>query len=348
MSLPSLVRYDAACRAVAEAKTVDEAKDIRDKAIAMQAYARQAKNKDLEADALEIRMRATRRIGAMMEEQKKTVGLASGREGKRKSLGLPENPSDRPTLSQGIDKSLAHSARKLAALSEEAFERTVDDGRSALSDVVRNAMRADAGEARRATRTARLSDAPLPSGHRYAVILADPPWKFDLHGSDYDRGAEQHYPVMETEDIRALPVADITAPDTVLFMWTTSPHLPDAMRVVDAWGFEYVTCAVWVKDKPGLGHWVRNQHELLLIARRGMARTPLPANRPPSVIAAPRREHSRKPDEVYAVIERMFPELPRVELFARARRSGWDAWGKETEKFDATGEAEAIKKRRVS
>ena len=89
-----LIKYDAACRAVAEAKAVDEVKEIRNAAIAMAAYAKQAKDRGMEADAAEIRLRATRRLGEMMQAQKETVGLATGREGKRKSLGLPENPSD--------------------------------------------------------------------------------------------------------------------------------------------------------------------------------------------------------------------------------------------------------------
>jgi hypothetical protein len=127
----SLVRYDAACRAVAEAKTVDEAKDIRDKAIAMQAYARQAKNRDLEADALEIRMRATRRLDQLRQAQKATVGLNEG--GRPPKTGLVENPVSPTLASQGIDKSLAHNARKLGALSEEDFERKVAEGRSAVS-----------------------------------------------------------------------------------------------------------------------------------------------------------------------------------------------------------------------
>jgi ParB-like chromosome segregation protein Spo0J len=90
---------------------------------------------------------------------------------------------------------------------------------------------------------------------------------------------------------------------------------------------------VWVKDKIGLGYFVRNQHELLLVATRGDMPSPSPGNRPPSVITAPRREHSRKPDEAYELIERMYPELPKLELFARQQRPGWAAWGNETSKF---------------
>jgi 16S rRNA G966 N2-methylase RsmD len=125
-----LIKYDAACRAVAEAKAVDEVKEIRNAAIAMAAYAKQAKDRGMEADAAEIRLRATRRLGEMMQAQKETVGLATGREGKRKSLGLPENPSDRPTLeSQGIDKNLAHEARTLGGMTEEEFEQQVEEAR---------------------------------------------------------------------------------------------------------------------------------------------------------------------------------------------------------------------------
>src|SRR5262249_32711497 len=91
----------------------------------------------------------------------------------------------------------------------------------------------------------------------------------------------------------------------------------------------YATNIAWVKDKTGLGYWVRNQHELLLIATRGNIPSPAPSRRPASVINAPRREHSRKPDEAYALIERMYPELPKIELFARQARPGWAAWGNE-------------------
>jgi N6-adenosine-specific RNA methylase IME4/ParB-like chromosome segregation protein Spo0J len=125
--------------------------------------------------------------------------------------------------------------------------------------------------------------------------------------------------------------ADIATDDAVLFMWTTAPHLREAFEVLAAWGFEYKTNVVWVKDK--IGYFVRNQHELLLVATRGNMLSPSPANRPPSVITAPRREHSRKPDGAYELIERMYPELPKIELFARRARPGWVAWGNEPSKF---------------
>ena len=134
---------------------------------------------------------------------------------------------------------------------------------------------------------------------------------------------------MQLADICKLQIP--ATPDAVLFMWATSPNLQQAFDVLAAWGFEYVTSLAWVKDKIGLGYWVRGQHELLLIARRGSMPAPLPADRPPSVINAARREHSRKPDEAYELIERMYPGLPKLELFARGQREGWIAWGNQAE-----------------
>jgi N6-adenosine-specific RNA methylase IME4 len=114
--------------------------------------------------------------------------------------------------------------------------------------------------------------------------------------------------------------------------------LTDALNIMTAWGFEYATSAVWVKDRLGMGVYVRQQHELLLIGKRGLGIVPHPSTLSSSVIAAPRREHSRKPDEVYDLIERMYPELPKIELFARTVRPGWDAWGNEVGTETAPGD----------
>ena len=118
---------------------------------------------------------------------------------------------------------------------------------------------------------------------------------------------------------------------TVLFLWTTSPKLREGLQIVDAWGFEYRTCMVWVKDRIGMGYYARQQHELLLIGARGNIPAPPPAVRPPSVIHAPRTEHSAKPDEAYEVIERMYPDYPKCELFQRRPRDGWVGWGNQIE-----------------
>jgi N6-adenosine-specific RNA methylase IME4/ParB-like chromosome segregation protein Spo0J len=197
-------------------------------------------------------------------------------------------------------------------------------------------IRAKKAEIRRAERIERLAltcnqNSPFPRDRRYAVLYADPPWHFEVYNEDsgVERAAGNHYPTMSLEEMCALPVSHLATDAAVLFLWTTAPHLQESFQVLAAWDFEYKTNIVWVKDKIGLGYFVRNQHELLLIATRGDMPSPSPANRPPSVISAPRREHSRKPDEAYALIEQMYPELSKIELFARQTRPGWQAWGNE-------------------
>ena len=166
----------------------------------------------------------------------------------------------------------------------------------------------------------------LPSNRRYSLLLADPPWRYD-HVKTESRAIENHYPTMQLAEICELPINDICSDDAILFLWATSPMLIEAGAVIKAWGFTYRTCMVWVKDRIGMGFYVRQQHELLLIATRGSIPTPAEADRPSSVIEAPRHQHSEKPAAVYDIIERMYPAMGKLELFARAPRAGWDRWG---------------------
>lgn len=177
-------------------------------------------------------------------------------------------------------------------------------------------------------RDRRLETVALNSLGKYAVLYADPPWEYQFTETD-NRAIENHYPTMTLAEICELPVPDITHDHAVLFLWATSPKLAEAMQVLAAWDFDYRTSIVWVKDKIGMGYYVRGQHEMLLIARRGDLPVPAPEDRPPSVVHAPRTTHSTKPPELYEVIEAMYPNLPRIELFSRTYRPGWDAWGLE-------------------
>jgi len=163
----------------------------------------------------------------------------------------------------------------------------------------------------------------LPAG-LFNVIYADPPWRYQFTVT-YSREVEKNYPTMSLDDICALQVP--AAEDAILFLWATSPKLEEALRVLNEWGFEYRTSMAWVKDKIGMGHYVRGQHELILIGRKGKIRTPEESDRPSSVIMSPRREHSQKPDEVYDLIERMYPTGTYLELFSRGERLNWTMWG---------------------
>jgi N6-adenosine-specific RNA methylase IME4 len=180
---------------------------------------------------------------------------------------------------------------------------------------------------RRALRDASLPEAPpLPTGP-FALLYADPPWRL-LGSPDSSRAPECHYPTMPLEEIKALvPPA---AKDACLLLWAPNCLLEQALAVMEAWGFTYVSNLVWVKPSIGLGAWVRTRHELLLIGKRGRFTAPDPERRPDSVLEAARGRHSQKPACVYELIDRAYPHLSKLELFARGKaRPGWTAWGNE-------------------
>lgn len=198
-------------------------------------------------------------------------------------------------------------------------------GRGVTAEQVRAVVerRALVGE----RRSDRQPTPPLPPG-RFSVILADPPWRYQVV-RNLSRAVENHYPTMSLERICALPVPEIAARDCVLFLWATSPLLPEALVVIAAWQFIYRTSMVWVKNGLGMGDYVRVNHEMLLLGVRGHPGTPEPRHRPASVIQAPRGRHSEKPAVVHQIIEAMYPRATRVELFGRRPRANWIVWGNE-------------------
>jgi N6-adenosine-specific RNA methylase IME4 len=170
------------------------------------------------------------------------------------------------------------------------------------------ARKSEFRHAERITRLVEISKHNMPLvGETYPVIYADPPWRRPEGTSTPNREIENQYPTMTAEAICALPVSTLATEAAVLFLWSVAPNLPEALTVMAAWRFEYATSMVWVKHAIGTGYWVRNRHELLLIGSRGGMPHPAPSARPDSVIEAPRREHSRKPDEAYELIEGMYP-----------------------------------------
>ena len=186
----------------------------------------------------------------------------------------------------------------------------------------------------------------LPAGP-FSVIVADPPWMYQKNpGANGPRDgangiAERHYGTMSNQEIMGLPVADVAADDAHLFMWVTNPYLfggrfsnITAEQIVNAWGFSYKTTLTWVKTtkageptKGGLGWFFRGATEHVIYATRGKAKIP-PHLRESNVIMAPANRHSAKPDAFMEMVERV-TEGPRLELFARTPRPGWNAWGNE-------------------
>lgn len=227
----------------------------------------------------------------------------------------------------GLSEGTIHKARVIAAKAPEPVKEQLRRGEVSIDRAYQDIR----GQERRAERVERLNalasgNAPLAPPQRYPVLYADPPWQYE-HVKTDNRSLDNQYPTMALDEICALPVADAVTPDAILFLWATSPKLAEAMRVLNAWGFTYRTSMVWVKDQIGMGYYARQQHEFLLIATKGEPPVPLPEARPASVVNAPRTAHSAKPPIFAELIERMYPDLPKAELFAREARAGWWAWG---------------------
>jgi N6-adenosine-specific RNA methylase IME4 len=171
---------------------------------------------------------------------------------------------------------------------------------------------------------AQKADEQPNTQHSFRTILADPPWDVMQRGN---RGADRHYPVMTVEEIAALPVGKLASTDAHLWLWVTNATLFSGQVVMAAWGFTYRSCLTWVKPGLGLGrYYLRNNTEHLLLGTKGKA--PILYRSQPTWLYAPKQEHSHKPEEQYAVIERCSPG-PYLELFARRKRRGWQVCGNE-------------------
>lgn len=307
--MTALIKYDAACRMLAEAVAVDEVQNIRNQAEAMRAYARQAKDRDLEISAAQIRFRAERRLGELIIAQKETVGLNRGAAGIGTAEGVQsQSGTAPPTLEQaGIDRKLSSRAQRMAAIEPSRFEQLLErhreevlEGNNKVSvDLMRTSAEADGRDRRRALATV-LSDASaaLPCGRKFPVIYADPPWhrKQGITSRSY----ENHYPTMTWSEICAMPIAELLLPDAWVFLWIPRAHmfalhpvdmefaddsgcvitrkikLPLAWAVARAWGCDdYSTAWVWTKtdeefpDDQGGGVIAYDQDEILLLFKRG-------------------------------------------------------------------------------
>ena len=170
----------------------------------------------------------------------------------------------------------------------------------------------------------------------FDIIYADPPWDYKGQlqhagpGSADTGGAVRHYPTVTLSDLKTLDVKNIAAQDSLLFMWTTSPHLDQAIELGKSWEFDWATVAfVWDKIRVNPGFYTLSQCELCLVFKRGRIPRPRGARDVRQLVSAKRGLHSQKPEEVRKRIERMFPEQRRVELFARHTVPGWYSWGLE-------------------
>jgi len=218
-------------------------------------------------------------------------------------------------------------AKSVLDSGNEELIADVDAGRKTLSQADRELTKIKAME----------SVKPLPDG-KYGVLYCDPPWNYDDKLAELDAygGAEKHYPCMTQSELKALDVRSLVADDAVMFMWATVPLLPQALELLSAWGFIYKTNFIWDKDAHNMGHYSSVRHEILLLGVKG--RCPIcpvvgtefngHSKLIPSVQKVKRtKTHSEKPELFRGIIDHLYPNGSRVELFSRTEIEGWTSWG---------------------
>jgi len=329
-----LVLLTAACQALAEAKTIPEAKLLRDKAAAVQALLRQQGYAwEAQNHAAELKLRAERRLGELL------VDMPRNRGG-NPNLLHDETGSPPSYRELGIDRVEAHRWQTIATVPIDTFEQHIAAAKAAKRELTTAAV---LRLAKKREQPSNHGDLPttctvddlhrlVSAGHLFPTLYADPPWQYRNKSS---RGAANHYRTMPIEEITALPVAQLAAPKSALFLWTTWAFLPEALRLVAAWGFDWKTGSVWCKPQLGLGNYFRKCTELLLLGTRGGLQFKCPI-KGDWFVQSRGKKHSCKPERFRALIEMAVPG-PRLELFGRHIADNWAVWGDQIQRtmFDA-------------
>jgi N6-adenosine-specific RNA methylase IME4 len=267
---------------------------------------------------------------------------AKDRQGTRTDL----HPGNLPTSAKGRAADKAAKATGMARRTLEKAEAIVDAAEAEperfgklLADMDRTGRASGVHKRLQVMRQAeeiRREPPPLPGRGPYRVIVADPPWPYEIRRDDPSHRAATPYPQMSIAQICALPVGSIAAPDSILWLWTTNLHMLNGGReVLDAWGFAPVTILTWAKDKFGTGSWLRGQTEHCVLATRGKPTVQL--TNQSTLLQAPVRAHSEKPDEFYELVEKLCPAPRYADLFSRYQHnSKWDCHGDEVPTVEAT------------
>ncbi|HZK43073.1 MAG TPA: MT-A70 family methyltransferase [Syntrophomonadaceae bacterium] len=211
-------------------------------------------------------------------------------------------------------------ATELARKTPEEQKKIIDVLKEGKASSINQAYKS----IRREERKKSMQVKPLPVD-KYHVIYCDPPWQYSNDG--FAMSAENQYPTVPTEKLKKMEIGKLANENAVMFMWATNPLLKDALELMEAWGFEYKTNFVWTKERHTAGFYVFGQHELLLIGVKG-SMLPI-GEKTKSIITGANNVHSKKPETTYSIIEKMYPKLKYIELFARNKREGWESWGNE-------------------
>lgn len=264
--------------------------------------------------------------GRYIQDAKKLLEIVEGKEGKT-------GDKTKRDILDAVEKGKINisAAKELVRLPKKDRKEILNtDTKELMSKVIKQKKQ----EINRAERIEKLTDindnnTKLGTDKKYNIIYADPPWQYE-HSKSTSRDIENQYPTMTFDEICELQVGDIAEDNALLFLWTTVPKAFEAMKVLDAWGFKYVTNCAWDKINIGMGYHFRQQHELLYIAKKGFIPCPPPELRPSSVYREKKGKHSSKPVYFHELIESWYPELSKIELFCRTPRKGWNVWGNQS------------------
>lgn len=320
-------------RALAEAKSIDEVKDLRDKAIAVKAYAKKAQlSHEILLDAATIKLGAERKLGQMLAKLK----LADSSPGNQFTGKLDRSQKETSPIrlkDLAITKSDSSRAQQIARIPSKVFDRFLAENLKEKREPTTNALlrlvkQNTNGNGRPLTAPSgdtvtSLQDL-IDAGRTFPTIYADPPWPYKNDASR--AAAKNHYPTMSLDDICSEPVSAIAAANSHLHLWTTNSFLQEAFAVIEAWGFVYKSCFVWVKPQIGMGNYWRVSQEFLLFSTVG--RLAFRDNSQRSWIESDRTEHSRKPAVVRELIEKVSPG-PYLEMYGREELadSSWTVHG---------------------
>lgn len=328
-------RLTEAEKALAHATEIDQVRLVMDVAAAQEVFAKRQKlGEDVIGYAHTIKIRALGRLGELLKQ----IDKASGGKRPKGSKGATGRISGtelvpliaQPTLADlGVSKKVASVAQQLAALPAQTRE-AIAQREETLA------------QARRKTKAEAIRKAVSLPDAKYRVLYADPPWhysdKADASGDpaafnaqssvQASGGVGRHYPPMTIRELCDLPVPAICEDHAVLFLWVTSPLLFESAAVIKAWGFTYKASFVWDKVKHNMGHYNSVRHEFLLVCTRGSC-TPDVVKLEDSVQSIERTTHSTKPEEFRTIIETLYPNGKRLEMFARRLTEGWDTYGYE-------------------
>lgn len=312
-------------RALACAESIDDVKDIRDKAEAARKYAESA-SLGLEAQnyAAEVKLRAERKAGELIAELQLHGGDRRSKDSEERirleDLGISKDQSSRWQL--------------IARIPERAFETHISGTKEASSELTTTSVVKLARQLtpRKAAKSKQIDggicvadlNVLLAADQKFGCIYADPPWQYSNQATR--ASTDKHYPTMSVDEICELPIGQLATEDAHLHLWTTNGFLFEAPRVMQAWGFEYKSCLIWVKPQMGIGNYWRVSHEFLLLGVRGSCKFRNKSSM--SWVRLNRTKHSRKPDRVRKLVEKV-SQGPYLELFAREAAKGWTAYGNE-------------------